>query len=63
MGHLAGKLWRGTRPNERYSLPFFFEPNFDALVDCLDTCCSDDKPPKYPPITAGQHLLNMTDTC
>jgi len=45
--------------NERYSIPFFFEPNFDALVECLETCCSEDDPPKYPPITAGQHLLNM----
>mmetsp|Transcript_8179 Transcript_8179/g.14834 ORF Transcript_8179/g.14834 Transcript_8179/m.14834 type:complete len:326 (-) Transcript_8179:164-1141(-) len=45
--------------NERYSVPFFFEPNFDALVECLESCCSDDNPPKYPPITAGQHLLNM----
>jgi len=45
--------------NERYSVPFFFEPDFDALVKCLDVCCSEDNPPKFPPVTAGQHLLNM----
>ena len=45
--------------NERYSVPFFFEPNFDALVECLESCCNKDNPAKYPPITAGQHLLNM----
>mmetsp|Transcript_3899 Transcript_3899/g.6004 ORF Transcript_3899/g.6004 Transcript_3899/m.6004 type:complete len:318 (-) Transcript_3899:26-979(-) len=44
---------------ERYSVPFFFEPNFDALVECLESCCDEDNPAKYPPITAGQHLLNM----
>lgn len=44
---------------ERYSVPFFFEPNFDALVECLELCCNADNPAKYPPITAGQHLLNM----
>ncbi|KAL7527770.1 hypothetical protein ACHAWF_002304 [Thalassiosira exigua] len=44
---------------DRYSVPFFFDPNFDALVECLESCCSDKNPPKYPPITAGQHLLNM----
>jgi isopenicillin N synthase-like dioxygenase len=44
---------------ERYSVPFFFEPNFDALVKCLDECCSEQHPAKYEPITAGQHLLNM----
>lgn len=48
-----------TDAKERYSVPFFFEPNFEAVVECLDCCCSDDNPPKYPPITAGQHLLNM----
>ncbi|KAL7531777.1 hypothetical protein ACHAXR_005118 [Thalassiosira sp. AJA248-18] len=45
--------------NERFSIPFFFEPNFDALVECLESCCSEGNPPKYPPVTAGQHLLNM----
>ena len=44
---------------ERYSVPFFFDPDWDALVECLESCCSEDNPPKYPPITAGQHLLNM----
>lgn len=43
---------------ERYSIPFFYEPNFDAEVKCLPTCCSPENPPKYPPITSGQHLLN-----
>ena len=44
---------------DRFSIPFFFDPNFDALVECLESCCSKDNPAKYPPITAGQHLLNM----
>lgn len=43
---------------ERYSVPFFFEPDFDALVECLDVCRGEDGP-KYPPITAGQHLMSM----
>lgn len=60
--HFKSTLHRVMTPmgaRERYSVPFFFEPNFDALVKCLDCCCSEDNPPKYPPITAGQHLLNM----
>lgn len=45
---------------ERYSIPFFFDPNWDCLVKCFPECCSEpDNPPKFPPITAGQHLLNM----
>jgi isopenicillin N synthase-like dioxygenase len=42
---------------ERYSMPFFFEPRFDALVACLPSCCSEARPAAYAPITAGQHLL------
>lgn len=44
---------------ERYSIPFFFEPDFNAEVKCLEVCCSEDNPPKYPPTTAGQHILDM----
>jgi isopenicillin N synthase-like dioxygenase len=43
---------------ERYSLPFFYEPNFDTVVTCLDVCCSKENPPKWGPITSGQHLLD-----
>lgn len=42
---------------ERYSIPVFYEPNFDTNVTCLEVCCSPDNPPKYPPITSGQYLL------
>ena len=42
---------------DRYSVPFFMDPNFDALVECLPTCCSNIAP-QYPPTTAGQHLLD-----
>eukprot|EP00386_Alphamonas_edax_P009497 GDKI01031221.1.p1 GENE.GDKI01031221.1~~GDKI01031221.1.p1 ORF type:complete len:371 (-),score=71.63 GDKI01031221.1:163-1275(-) len=44
---------------DRYSIPFFFEPNFDTLVECLPTCCSKDNPPRYPPTHSGQHLLDL----
>lgn len=42
---------------DRYSIPFFYEPNFDTLVKCLDVCCSAENPAKYEPITSGQYLL------
>lgn len=47
-----------TGDEERYSIPFFFEPNFDAEVVCLPVCCSGENPAKYPPTTAGQHILD-----
>ncbi|GIL87645.1 hypothetical protein Vretimale_14674 [Volvox reticuliferus] len=47
-----------TSGRERYSIAFFFEPNFDAEVAVLPVCCGPDDPPRYPPTTAGQHLLD-----
>lgn len=44
---------------ERYSAPFFLEPAFDTVVECLDVCCSRENPPRYPPTTSGEHLLSM----
>jgi isopenicillin N synthase-like dioxygenase len=44
---------------ERYSIPFFYEPSFDTVVECLEVCCAKTNPPKFPPTTSGQHLLNM----
>lgn len=43
--------------SERYSVPFFYEPTFDARVACLDVCCSEDNPPKFEPTTSGLHLM------
>lgn len=42
---------------ERYSIAFFFDANPDARVECLPTCQGKDRPALYPPITAGEHLL------
>ncbi len=36
---------------DRYSLPVFFGPSPDALIECAPTCCSSENPAKYEPIT------------
>jgi isopenicillin N synthase-like dioxygenase len=41
----------------RRSVAFFFDGNYDARVVCLPTCCAADEPPRYAPITAGEHLI------
>ncbi len=46
---------------DRYSIPFFFDPDFDADLSCLETCQGPDNPPKYPPTTGGQHLLDRIE--
>jgi isopenicillin N synthase-like dioxygenase len=44
---------------ERYSLPYFFDPDFNAEVVCLETCLEPGETPKYPPTTSGRHLVDM----
>lgn len=41
-----------TSGTTRYSIPFFFGPNYFALIKCL----IDDQVPKYEPIIAGEYL-------
>jgi isopenicillin N synthase-like dioxygenase len=40
---------------DRYAIPFFYAPNTEYLVTCIETCCSDDNPPRYPPVTYEQY--------
>jgi len=44
---------------ERYAIPFFFDANYHALIKCIPTCQSPTNPPKYSPITAGEHIVEM----
>ncbi|CAN0900072.1 2-oxoglutarate-Fe(II) type oxidoreductase hxnY [Linum grandiflorum] len=41
---------------ERYSIAYFVEPNYDCLVECLSTCKSAEDPPKFPAVTYGEYL-------
>jgi len=43
---------------ERYSVPFFLDPDPDAIVACLPGCATDDNPAKYPPIRGDDYLLS-----
>jgi isopenicillin N synthase-like dioxygenase len=43
--------------SRRKSTAFFFDANWDALIECVPTCTGPDNPPRYPPVRAGEHLL------
>ena len=43
-------------PAVRRSAAFFLDGNWDAVIECLPTCTSVANPPRYPPVTAGEHL-------
>jgi len=42
---------------ERFSIPFFYEPSFDTVVEVLECCIDENNPPKYSRTTSGRHLL------
>ncbi|OLR93588.1 isopenicillin N synthase family dioxygenase [Actinokineospora bangkokensis] len=42
---------------ERYSVPFFHQPNFDALIECIPTCTSLQDPPRHAPVRSGEYIL------
>jgi isopenicillin N synthase-like dioxygenase len=41
---------------ERYSVPYFAIPDFDALVSCLPSCVGPGRPAKYPPLSVGEFM-------
>jgi isopenicillin N synthase-like dioxygenase len=44
-------------PALRRSAAFFLDGDYDMVVECLPTCWSEDDPPRYAPVTGGDHLL------
>ena len=42
--------------SRRQSIGSFLHPNHDAEIACIETCCGDDRPARYPPIRAGDHM-------
>ncbi|KAK5112419.1 hypothetical protein LTR85_011528 [Meristemomyces frigidus] len=38
---------------ERYSLPYFFTPSHDVMIETVPTCWSADQPKKYEDVNAG----------
>merc|ERR550539_248372 len=45
-----------TKGQRRMSIPFFHNPNPDAIVECIGSCHDESNPPKYGTITAKTHL-------
>jgi isopenicillin N synthase-like dioxygenase len=45
----------------RFSVPLFFNPNYNAEISCIPTCQSADNPPKYKPVTAGEYFVMRTN--
>ncbi len=46
---------------DRYSVAFFLDPNPDAVVACLPTCTSAERPAKYEPISGSDFLRSRLE--
>lgn len=44
-----------TSGRERYSIPFFIDADFDAVIAPLPSCVSAANPQRYQPVTCGAH--------
>lgn len=44
---------------DRWSIAYFFDLDDEASIEPLAVCVSASNPPRYTPITAGQHLVEM----
>jgi isopenicillin N synthase-like dioxygenase len=45
---------------ERYSIPTFFNLDYDTPVACLPTCQSADNPPRHAPVVSGEYLVGRS---
>ena len=57
--HRVANPRRDQAMSRRLSILFFHQPNYDALIECLDNCWDAEHPPKYPPITSGETLRRL----
>jgi isopenicillin N synthase-like dioxygenase len=49
------RLAEGSR---RQSIAFFHNANWDAVIECIPSCLAEGESPRYPPVTAGEHLMS-----
>lgn len=42
----------------RYSIPFFANPDYDAVVECVESCRGPGRPARYPPLHVGAYVYN-----
>jgi isopenicillin N synthase-like dioxygenase len=67
MARWTNDRWRSTlhrvlpQPpgRERWSIAYFFDIDYHAQVSALPGCFSAERPARYAPVTAGQHIAEM----
>jgi isopenicillin N synthase-like dioxygenase len=46
----------GMAQSRRLSIGMFVHPNYDQRIECVPTCLAPDERPRYPAISAGEHI-------
>jgi isopenicillin N synthase-like dioxygenase len=66
-GRWASTLHRVVNPplgmaqSRRLSIGMFVHPNYDQRIECVPTCLAAGEKPRYPVITAGEHIKRKID--
>ncbi|WP_192180341.1 isopenicillin N synthase family dioxygenase [Mesorhizobium amorphae] len=47
-----------TSGRERYSIPFFIDADFNAIIEPLASCITNSNPLRYKPVTCGEHKFD-----
>jgi isopenicillin N synthase-like dioxygenase len=68
VSRLTNDVWQATRHRvvnaglaPRHSSAFFFDPNYDCVVEPLPRFVSNSRPPRYAPISMGEHMQRGYD--
>lgn len=51
-----------VQSESRYSVPFFYEPLYDTIVEPLPVCVDENNPPQYEPLKFGDYVSGAYQT-
>ncbi|MFT3855324.1 MAG: 2-oxoglutarate and iron-dependent oxygenase domain-containing protein [Ilumatobacteraceae bacterium] len=58
--HRVVNLPRDDADRERISIPFFHQPNQDAVIECIPTCLAPGETARFDPVTSGEWVRTKT---
>ncbi len=42
-------------------MALFFDPDFDTMIECIETCTGPDDPPRHAPVRRGDYIVGRFD--
>ena len=52
----------GSSGTDRFSIPFFVNPDPHTVVSTIESCVTAERPERYEPVTAGEFLVSRIDS-